>query len=139
MKGDDWSPEVRGHNPRRLPGWEPVATQRQVEAKLRELINRLDTADERVRGSLSESLPDAKVLEVHVHDLDAIYWTEMSGGQMGKLTSGPSGRPDIRVQLSSDDLVDLVDGRRSLFSSYLSGHVKIEASLGDLMRLRRFA
>jgi hypothetical protein len=33
----------------------------------------------------------------------------------------------------------LIDGKRSLFSSYLAGRVKVEASIGDLLRLRRLA
>jgi hypothetical protein len=31
----------------------------------------------------------------------------------------------------------MIDGEKSLFSSYLAGHIKVQASLSDLMALRR--
>jgi hypothetical protein len=117
-----------------------VATRRQVEGKLRELIGRLHAAGSDVRGSLAESLPEARIVEVVVPDLAASYWTEMTGGRMGKLMRGPPPQEaEIRIHVDSDHLVELVNGEKSLFSSYLGGQVRIEASLTDLMRLRKLA
>jgi predicted lipid carrier protein YhbT len=116
-----------------------LATKKQVEAKLQELIARLDQADPDVQEGLADALPDTKILEVHVPDLDERYWTEMASGQLGELNEGHPPRRDIKITVDSDDLVDLVEGRGNLFSKYLSGHVRIDASVGDLMRLRRLA
>jgi hypothetical protein len=116
-----------------------VATKQQVERKLRELIKRLDSADGDVQGSLAGALPDARTIEVIVPDLALSYWTDLTGGRMGPLHQGAPPSPDIRIHVASDVLVDLVDGQRSLFSSYVSGQVKIEASFGDLLRLRKLA
>jgi hypothetical protein len=116
-----------------------VATKRQVETKLRQLISRLDQADGEVHGSLAESLPESRIIEVVISDLGTSYWTELDGGRMEGLHQGVPRQAEIRVRVSSDDLVELVDGRKSLFSAYLAGHVRIEASIGDLLRLRRLA
>jgi SCP-2 sterol transfer family len=116
-----------------------MATRRQVETKLRELIRRLDTANGDVRSSLSEALPESRVVEVTIPDLEAIYWTELAGGKMSSLHTGSPEEPDIRVRVSSDHLVELVDGRKSLFSSFAGGQLKIEASFSDLLRLRKLA
>jgi hypothetical protein len=116
-----------------------LATRQQVERKLRELIKRLTESEQSVQGSLSEALPEPRIIEVVLPDIPATYWTEMAGGKMGALHRGSPERSDIRVRVASEHLVDLVDGRRSLFSSYLSGQVKIEASLSDLLRLRKLA
>ncbi|MCA1726721.1 MAG: SCP2 sterol-binding domain-containing protein [Actinobacteria bacterium] len=116
-----------------------MATKKQVEAKLAELIARLDDAGDGVRDTLADALPETKVLEVHITDLDERFWTEMVSGHLGELQEGHPPRRDIRISIPSDDLVELVDGRGSLFSKYLSGHVRIDASVGDLMRLRRLA
>jgi SCP-2 sterol transfer family protein len=116
-----------------------LATKRNVEAKLRELIKRLEQANGDVRDSLAGNLPEAKVIEVVVPDLDAVYWTEMSGGRMSTLHTGVAERADIRVKVASDHLVELVDGKRSLFSSVVGGQVKVEASFSDLLRLRKMA
>jgi SCP-2 sterol transfer family len=116
-----------------------LATKRQVESKLRELITRMDQADQEVGRSLSKALPDARIIEVTIPDLGATYWTELSNGKMHGLREGRPDEADIRVRVESDHLMELVDGKKSLFSSYLGGRVKIEASLSDLLRLQRMA
>jgi hypothetical protein len=129
-----------GYNP--PPGREggsALATKRQVELKLRELIGRLESADGSVRGSLATSLPETRVIEVEVPDIGSTYWTELSGGRMGPLHVGTPQQAEIRVRVDSDHLVELVDGKKSLFSSYIGGQVRIEASLTDLLRLRKLA
>jgi hypothetical protein len=114
-----------------------VATERQVEQKLRQLIRRLEEAGGGTRDSLAGALPDRRVVHVHVTDLDTDYWTDLIGGRMGPLRRGSPPRSDIVIQVSGDHLVELVDGRASLFSSYVGGRVKIEASFADLMRVRK--
>jgi hypothetical protein len=116
-----------------------VATKRQVEQKLRELIRRLREADSKVHSSLASSLPEPRVISIEIPDLGATYWTEMSDGVMGRLHSGPPDRADIRVKATSDHLVEMVDGKRSLFSAYLAGQLKIDASFTDMLRLRKLA
>jgi SCP-2 sterol transfer family protein len=113
-----------------------VATKREVEAKLQELIGRLDAADDGV-DALAQALPESRVIEVVVSDLGDSYWTELAGGRMGTLRKGRPDEADIRITADSDELVEVVDGKRSLFSSYLSGDMKVEASFADIMRLRR--
>jgi hypothetical protein len=116
-----------------------VATKRQVEQKLRELIRRLKQADGQVHSSLAETLPESRIIQIVIADIDATYWTTMSGGMMRGLHAGPPPTSDIRIRCSSDHLVEMVDGRRSLFSSYLTGQLKIEASFTDMLRLRKLA
>jgi predicted lipid carrier protein YhbT len=115
-----------------------VATATEVEAKLEELIGRL-AGDQCAAEELGRSLPDRRVLSVHVTDLDADWWTTLFGGRMAELHRGPVDDADIRVRAASDDLVSLIDGRGSLFSAYLAGRIRIEASFSDLLRLRRLA
>jgi hypothetical protein len=116
-----------------------VATKRLVEQKLRELIKRLKEADSQVHSSLARSLPDPRIIQIEIPDLDATYWTEMSDGVMGRLRTGPPASSDIRIRCTSDHLVQMVDGQRSLFSSYLAGQIRIDASFTDMLRLRKLA
>jgi predicted lipid carrier protein YhbT len=115
-----------------------VATATEVEAKLEELVRHL-SADERAAEQLGRSLPDRKVLSVHVTDLDADWWTTLEGGRMGELRRGEPDDADIRIRAEADDLIALIDGNQSLFSAYVAGRVRIEASFSDLLRLRRLA
>jgi len=57
--------------------------------------------------------------------------------RLGPLHRGAPDDPDITISADSDDLVRLIDGEGSLFSAYLSGRVRIEASVSDLLHLRR--
>jgi predicted lipid carrier protein YhbT len=113
-----------------------VATREEVEQRLRELIARLDHSDDGAR-SLGRALPERRVLALRVPDLDHEFWTELDEGHLGELRDGPTGEPDIRVTASSDELVKVIDGKASLFSAYLAGRIRIEASLSDLLRLRK--
>lgn len=115
-----------------------MATKRRVEAKLRELIARLERTDQSARV-LSEALPSRRIVAVHIPDLGATYWTELSDGRMGALHDGDPERPDMRLEALSDDLIEVIDGRQSMFSSYIAGRMKIEASFADMLRLRKLA
>jgi len=114
-----------------------VATARTVEKKLNELIRRLDDAPEEAQDNLARALSSPRVIEITVTDLDGRYWTELADGRFDELHEGPASDAHIRVTASSDDLVAMIDGKKSLFSSYMAGHIKIQASLSDLLSLRK--
>jgi hypothetical protein len=113
-----------------------VATREEVERRLRELIARLDHSDDGSR-SLGRALPERRVLSLRVPDLDRDYWTELEDGRLGDLQQGQAEEAHIRVTAGSDELVDLVEGNGSIFSAYLAGRVRLDASLSDLLRLRK--
>jgi hypothetical protein len=111
-----------------------LASTEEVERKLEELIARLGPEAGR---ELGRSLPDRRALVLHVGDLGTDWWCVIEEGRPGPLHRGSANGADIRITADSDDLVELVDGGASLFSAYLSGRVRIEASFSDLLRLRR--
>ena len=48
------------------------------------------------------------------------------------------GRPaEVKLTLKSEDLVSMVNGELDMARALLGGRVKIDASLGDLLRLRK--
>jgi hypothetical protein len=115
-----------------------LASKEEVETRLGELIDRLGQNEEAARA-LGRSLPDPRILELHVTDLDVRYWTELSEGTLGPLQDGKPDDAHIRISTSSDDLISFVDGGVSLFSAYASGRIRIEASFSDLLKLRKLA
>ena len=46
-------------------------------------------------------------------------------------------RADIRLTMTSDDLIALTDGRLHFGNAWATGQVKLEAGLRDLLRLRK--
>lgn len=107
-----------------------------VATKLQELMDRLDEADEEVQNRLARALP-MRIIQIEVPDIDASFWTELEDGRMDGLHEGRIEDADIRVTARSDNLVDMIDGKKSLFSSYVAGHIRIDASMGDLFALRK--
>ena len=108
----------------------------EVAKKLQALIDRLDEAGPDVHQRLAGSVP-SRVVQIELTDIDTTFWSEMEDGRMSGLTEGPTPDAEIRVTTDSQTLVDILDGRKSLLSSYVAGHVRIDASMADLLSLRK--
>lgn len=115
-----------------------MASTEEVHERLEQLVGRLGDNEQAAR-ELERSLPDPRVIGLHVNDLDDHYWTELRAGTLSPLRREQHPEPHIRITASSDDLVAVLDGGASLFSAYVSGRIRIEASFSDLMKLRRLA
>ena len=116
-----------------------MASREQVESRLRKLLERLAGAGPAVRAQLARTLSSPRVIQMDVPDLEASWWAELAEGRMSPLREGAPAAADIRITARSDDLVAVIDGERNLFSSYVAGQLKIQASLSDLMALRKLA
>lgn len=114
-----------------------MANRVEVERSLQELIERLRGTDD-ARASLRESVPETRVLTLHVSDLDMSYWAELVEGHLGDPTPGaPEESAHTRIRAASDDLVALVDGELTFVSAYLTGRVRVDAGVADMLQLRR--
>lgn len=114
-----------------------MASLTEVERKLEELRARLDASDEGARA-LGDSLREARILSLQLTDLDADFWTELQGGRMGPIHRGAPDEAHIRIRATSDDFVKVLDGTvGGVFSAYLGGRLAIDASVSDLLRLRK--
>ena len=74
-------------------------------------------------------------------DLDEVVLGRLGGGAVRDLHVLPHGpevpKADIRLTMTSDDLVALTDGKLSFGPAWATGRVKLEAGLRDLLRLRK--
>jgi hypothetical protein len=74
-------------------------------------------------------------------DLDEVVMGRLATGAIRDLHVLPHGpavpRADIRLAMTSDDLVALTDGGLSFAPAWATGRVKLEAGLRDLLRLRK--
>ena len=80
-------------------------------------------------------------LSCRLTDLDQVVLGRLSSGAVRDLHVQPDGpavpKADIRLTMTSDDLVALTDGRLSFGSAWAAGQVKLEAGVRDLLRLRK--
>jgi hypothetical protein len=80
-------------------------------------------------------------LSCRLTDLDQVVLGRLGSGAVRDLevrSDGPSvPKADVRLTMTSDDLVALTDGRLHFGKAWASGRVKLEAGLRDLLRLRK--
>jgi predicted lipid carrier protein YhbT len=114
-----------------------VASANEVEAELQKLVDRLAAADPAVHADLARTLGGPRLVQMEVPDLRESFWSELTDGTMGDVQRGQPDHADIRITADSDDLLAMIRGTKPLFSSYLAGHVRVQASVSDLLALRR--
>jgi hypothetical protein len=80
-------------------------------------------------------------LSCRLTDLDQVVLGRLSAGSVRDVRAVPDGatvpRADIRLTMSSDDLIAMTDGRLHFGRAWASGKVKLEAGLRDILRLRK--
>ncbi|MGX1852145.1 SCP2 sterol-binding domain-containing protein [Streptomyces sp. NBC_01456] len=112
-----------------------MATLDQCRAALDRLAQNMSSADGRVRGATAVH----RSLSCRITDLDVTFVGRLADGTIQDVTHVPGPPPhkaDIRLTMTGDDLVALVDGKLNFARAWSSGRVKLEAGLRDLLRLR---
>lgn len=112
-----------------------MATREEVDRTLRELLGRLDGAELNDAKLPSES----RTILCVVTDLELTYRAEYAKGRIGKLKAVKAGTDgaDVRITLSSDELVSLAEGRTSLPMALLFGRIRVDANARDMLLLRQ--
>lgn len=103
-------------------------------AALDELVARLATVDKQHRES---KIPD-RTLSLHVLDHDMMFRGTLHKGELVDIVeTEPEGpKSDIRLSMTSDDLVAMTNHELSFAHAWATGRVRLDASLRDLLRMR---
>lgn len=109
-----------------------MATVAQCEVALAELARRLDEYPHETRR---DKIPD-RTVELALLDLDVCFTARLHDGQLIDICRGSLTKPNIRLTMTSDDLLDLTDKRIRFTQAWASGRIHLDASLRDLLRLR---
>lgn len=110
-----------------------MAGKAEVGEALVRLLARLDGNVEAVRSAI----PGRKVLRCHVPDLDSDWYSVIEDGHVSAPAQQPApDRVDVTLQVGSDDLVDMVEQRTTFVTAFLSGKLRVDASVMDLIRIR---
>ncbi len=87
-------------------------------------------------GAGKKNIPD-RTLELTLLDLDVSFRGRLQEGELIDIVEGrDSTKPNVRLVMSSDDLVAMADGEMKFAHAWAAGRVRLDASLRDLMRLR---
>ncbi|MEW2247755.1 MULTISPECIES: sterol-binding protein [unclassified Streptomyces] len=106
----------------------------------RSALDKLSDTMQRAQGDVREAAALDRSVSCHITDLDVTFAGRLTGGRIrvdDTLEGPPPQRAQIRLAMTGDDLVALVDGELHFARAWGSGRVKLEASLVDLFRLRK--
>ena len=109
-----------------------MATLEECEAALRGLAARLGDVDPDTRGRLVHD----RTLACTITDLGTTFRGRLHDGRLDEITHGSAEGAQVKLRVSSDDLVALVAGRLSFPQAWLNGRLKVNAGIGDLLLLR---
>jgi hypothetical protein len=100
---------------------------------------------QKLAGRLSELSPAERdqyfgnrTISVTIPDLNVTYVTVLGSGN-DLVREAASGDPpaDIRMTAKSDEVIALAEQPMNIARAWMTGRIKIEASMKDLFRLRR--
>jgi hypothetical protein len=109
-------------------------------ATLAECETAIGRMSEAMRGLHADkrSAIDPRTVGCRVTDLDVVFTGVLDGDGFHDMTTDASPPAQIRLELTSDDLVALSTGKLPFAPAWARGRIKVHASFGDLLRLRKF-
>lgn len=113
-----------------------MATLAECEQAFATLADRLASADPEVRQRNSFD----RTISCRLTDLDVGFAGRLQGGLLIDIrqvdATDEEANAQVKLAMSSDDLIKLVDQQLNLASAWTSGRVKIDARVFDLIKLR---
>lgn len=110
-----------------------MATQHECEHALHELATALNGLDASTRAG---SVP-SRTVSFTVPDLNTTWRGRLDGDGLHDLSTESGEKAQLRVEVSSDELVALSKVPKDFLSAWMRGRVKIRAHPKDLLQLRR--
>lgn len=108
-----------------------MATEAECEQALRSLVDMLA----RVPADVRSKYVLERTVSCRVSDLGVTWSARLNDNGIIGLTTGDDGKAQVRLSVSSDDLVALVEGRQSVPTAFATGKVRVQASPLDMLRL----
>lgn len=107
----------------------------ECRSALDRLSDNLAAAEGDVRGAAALD----RSLSCHIKDLDITFTGRLADGRIrvrDTVEGPPREKAEIRLAMTGDDLVALVDGDLNFGKAWASGRVRLEAGFRDLLKLR---
>jgi hypothetical protein len=113
-----------------------MATAEQCREALDSLLGHISELDPQQRA---ESLVD-RTLSCDITDLGMRYWTRVGpdGAEPVRLADDGDGTAQVRFTTDSDTIVSIAEDPQRFARAWLTGKVKVRASVMDVLRLRKF-
>lgn len=76
-------------------------------------------------------------LSATITDLDTVLKGRFVGGAFTDVEQAADPAADVKLTLTSDDLVAMCRGELNVMKAMATGRLKLQASMGDMMKLRK--
>lgn len=112
-----------------------MATAEECQQAFEKLTGRLSELDPKERDAFFSG----RSFSCHVTDLDVTYVTRFGpqGADPVHLAAPGDPRADVRMTASSGTVLELADNVSAFPRAWVTGKVKVQASMRDLLRLRK--
>ena len=114
-----------------------MATKEECAAALDQLAEKMGGIDSQER---SKNLLERSV-SCEIPDLKVTFHGDLKDARLDNVRAYPAPESvpnaQIRLVIPSDDLIALVNGQLSFIPAWTSGRIKVNASFGDLLKLRK--
>jgi hypothetical protein len=109
-----------------------MATVEECEEAMHRLADRMHGMDS---DNKRKTMLDRSVT-CHLRDLGVTFAGQLRDGTLQDIRQVSDADGQIRLTMTSDDLIDLVDGRLHFGKAWAAGRIKVHASVFDLLKLR---
>jgi predicted lipid carrier protein YhbT len=108
-----------------------LATEGECDKAFRALADLLASVDPDLRNKYVMD----RTVSCKVHDLGVTWSARLCDEGLIGITTEADSKAQIRVSVSSDDLMALVERRQAFTSAFATGKVRVQASPLDMLRL----
>jgi hypothetical protein len=109
-----------------------MATAEECEAAMHRLADRMQGMD---ADTKRKTMLDRSVT-CQLRDLGVTFGAQLRDGTLQDIRQVESADGQIRLTMTGDDLLELVDGQLNFGKAWASGRIKVHASVFDLLKLR---
>ncbi|MCL7427867.1 SCP2 sterol-binding domain-containing protein [Streptomyces sp. YS415] len=109
-------------------------------AECRAALEKLSDNMQHAQGDVRTAAALDRSVSCHLTDLDVTFVGRLQGGRIqvhDTVQGPPPQKAEIRLAMTGDDLVALVDGELHFARAWGSGRVKLHAGVRDLLVLRK--
>jgi alkyl sulfatase BDS1-like metallo-beta-lactamase superfamily hydrolase len=107
-----------------------MASVEDCDSAFRVLAKRLSASDPDKRSDLD------RTLTCRLPDIAVIFAGHLHDGQLTDIRQVDDAKAQVKLTMSSDTLIDLVEGRLKFAPAWASGRIKLDAGVFDLIKLR---
>ncbi|MCW2600625.1 MAG: hypothetical protein JWM02_2454 [Frankiales bacterium] len=111
-----------------------MASEAECAQAFRTLTDLLADVDPETRGKYALD----RTVSCRVTDLGVTWSARVSEDGLEDLTTDDGSKAQVRVTVTSHDLMALVEGRLALATAFATGKLRVQASPFDLLRLSSF-